>query len=376
MERSGYENLRLFRGRILEKTVQKFEMTLPTIMTLSNVSIKTEPSAGEPKAVALFSGGLDSVLAVYLVKSQGIDVTAIHFTSFFSQTDPADANSPVNVCARSLDIPLVFLPKGPDFIELIRNPRYGHGKNINPCIDCRIYTFKKARAFMESIGASFIVTGEVVGQRPMSQQRNTLRLIERRAGCEGIILRPLSAKKLPSTACEESGIIDRDKLLDIAGRGRKIQLGLARSLKLSGYAAPAGGCLLTDKNFSRRLRDLLEDKSEISLEELELLRIGRHLRIRPGLKIVVGRDEKENLRMDANDSVAVKFEPDDFPGPMVAACEKPSQEEERLIGGVLLRYTKPAYRGNRIIVIDRQNGSRYIDDLPVVDDHWIEEHII
>lgn len=345
-------------------------------MIASEKLINTEPSAGKRKAVALFSGGLDSVLAIHLVKSQGIDVTAIHFTSFFSQTDPEDADSPVNVCARQLGVPLVFLPKGPDFIELIRNPRYGHGKNINPCIDCRIYTFKKARSFMEGIGASFIVTGEVVGQRPMSQQRNTLKLIEKRAGCEGLILRPLSAKKLPPTACEESGIVDRDKLMDIAGRGRKTQLALARSLKLSGYSAPAGGCLLTDKNFSRRLRDLLKDKSDVSIDELELLRIGRHIRIRSGLKIVVGRDEKENLRMDSNPSVAVKFEPDDFPGPMVVADGIPSPEEERLIGGVLLRYTKPVHRSNRILIGSGSGGTRYLTDLPAIDDQWIEEHII
>ncbi|HMK35969.1 MAG TPA: hypothetical protein VK463_12930 [Desulfomonilaceae bacterium] len=333
------------------------------------------PSQVRGKAVALLSGGLDSALAIHLVKRQGIDVTAVHFTSFFSLLDPVREDSPVEACARQLDVPVHYLQKGEDFLDVIRNPRYGHGKNINPCIDCRIYTLRKAKLLMEEIGASFIVTGEVVGQRPMSQRKHTMRMIEKQAGCDGIVLRPLSAKILPVTRVEESGIVARDQLLGIGGRGRKVQLKLARDMKLTGFSAPAGGCLLTDKNFSVRVRDLLADTREIGPEDLQLLRLGRHVRIRPGLKIIVGRDERENLRLDELGKHGTLFVPADFIGPSVLASGNPDPDEEILIGRILLRYTKPSRRGQSFTV-HTSLGDRTLTVKESIPDHWTAERMI
>jgi hypothetical protein len=318
---------------------------------------------------------LDSVLAIYLVKRQGIDVTAVHFTSFFSPLNPDQTDTPVEICARQLDVPVVYLPKGQDFLDVIRNPKYGHGKNINPCIDCRIYTLRKARQFMEEIGASFIVTGEVVGQRPMSQRKHTIRLIEKQAGCDRIVLRPLSARILAITHPEEDGIIDREQLSAVAGRGRKAQLQMAKDFGLTGYSAPAGGCLLTDKNFSGRVRDLLADSEVVSPEDLAALRIGRHIRIRPGLKIVVGRDEKENLALEELEKNGTFFFPGDFVGPSVLAFGSLADQDDVLIGSMLLRYTKPSKRGQ--IVIARHRGKeRSVTISDPAPDDWISEHMI
>lgn len=333
----------------------------------------TSPVRG--KAVALLSGGLDSVLAIYLVKRQGIDVTAIHFTSFFSPLDRTQRETPVEVCARQLGVPVVYLPKGRDFLDVIRNPRYGHGKNINPCIDCRIYTLKKAKQFMDEIGASFIVTGEVVGQRPMSQRKHTIRLIEKQAGCDGIVVRPLSGIILPPTRPEEEGIINREQLMAVAGRGRKVQLKLAQDLGLTGFSAPAGGCLLTDKNFSGRVRDLLAHSEDISPEDLAALRIGRHIRIRPGLKIVVGRDEKENLYLEELEKIGTFFFPGDFLGPSILAVGNLEPEEDVLIGSVMLRYTKPSRRGQTITVRSR-GEERSVKVGDAAPDNWISDHMI
>ncbi len=338
-------------------------------------SAANESSPGR-KAVALLSGGLDSALAIYLVKRQGIEVVAVHFTSFFSPLAAEAEESPVRRVARQLNVTLRMLPKGKDFLQLLRNPRYGYGKNLNPCIDCRIYTFIKAKELMEEIGASFMVTGEVVGQRPMSQRRHTIRLIEKRSGCDGLVLRPLSAKLLPPTRAEEAGTIDRELLLDVAGRGRKVQLRLAAALGLSGYSPPAGGCLLTDKRFSSRVRDLLAHTEEVSPADLELLHIGRHLRIRPGLKIVVGRNEAENQRIERLAAIGSLFTPVDFPGPQILAVGRIAPDEEALIGSVLRRYAKESSRGEWISLLSDKGGERSIRVADVAREDWISDHMI
>jgi tRNA-uridine 2-sulfurtransferase len=328
------------------------------------------------KAVALFSGGLDSVLAVHLIKRQGIDVTAVHFTSFFSLGDPEAEDSPVLVTSRQLDVPVVFIPRGPDFLDLLRNPRYGYGKNVNPCIDCRIHSLSKARQYMEQIGATFLITGEVVGQRPMSQRRHTLRLIEKQANCKGIVVRPLSAKVLPPTGPEEAGIIDRQDLLNVAGRGRKIQLALADELGLTGYSAPAGGCLLTDKNFSRRVRDLLKDSDNFSTRDFQILKIGRHYRIRPGLKVAVGRSESENDKLEAFCEGNILFFPDDFPGPLVLVFGRPTPDEIKLIGGLVRRHAKRVYWRENVRMNDPETGTQIVQSGDVPSEEWLAEHLI
>ena len=327
-------------------------------------------------ALALLSGGLDSALAIHLVKRQGIDVTALHFPSCFSALDPTGKDSPVQVLAENLEVPLILMPKGDDFLDIIRNPRYGLGKNLNPCIDCRIYTFIKAKQLMEEMGASFIVTGEVAGQRPMSQRKHTMRLIDKRSRCEGIILRPLSAKVLPATIAETEGLVDREQLLAVTGRSRKTQLALAREWGLTGYSAPAGGCLLTDPGFAGRLRDLLEDSADVSKSDLKLLRLGRHIRLRPGLKIVVGRNEEENNRITDLAGAATLFTPKDFPGPVILALGEPEPQEEPLIGSILRRYVKESARGEVIGIHCRDGSDRVLQVSEVAREDWIADHMI
>jgi tRNA-uridine 2-sulfurtransferase len=327
-------------------------------------------------AVALHSGGLDSALAIHLVKRQGIAVTALHFPSFFSQMDANSKDSPVQVLAERLGVPLVLKPKGEDFLDIIRNPRYGYGKNLNPCIDCRIFSFIKAKEFMKEIGASFLVTGEVVGQRPMSQRRYIMRLIEKRSACEDIVLRPLSAKTLPPTLPELEGMVDREQLLGVTGRGRKTQFALAKEIGLVGYSPPAGGCLLTDKIFSRRVRDLLDHQIDVSVSDLLLLRVGRHVRLSPSLKLVIGRDQDENARIADLKGDGVLFTPDDFPAPSVLALGVPDRDEEVLIAGVIRRYAKESARRESIVIYDPEGKRRLIQASDVRPEEWIAERVI
>ncbi|MEM2107214.1 MAG: hypothetical protein QXV46_05325 [Candidatus Bathyarchaeia archaeon] len=244
------------------------------------------------KAVALFSGGLDSALAVALMLRQGFDVEGIFFTSPFCQCSGKVGCQPLDL-AKSLGIRLKVVARTEEYIEAVRKPKYGYGRGLNPCIDCRIFMLKEAKKYMDEIGASIIITGEVLGERPMSQNRRALTLIERAAGLEGKVLRPLSAKLLPETEAERKGLVNRDMLLDIKGRSRKRQLMLADELGVRGYSQPAGGCLLTDENFARKLKDLFKNLDRVTPRDIELLKIGRHFRYDSN-KIIVGRDKNEN----------------------------------------------------------------------------------
>ena len=244
------------------------------------------------KAVALLSGGLDSALAVRKILEQGIEVEALKFTSPFCLCDRSGRCHSREV-AKELNIPVKTIEKGDDYLEIVKNPKFGYGSGMNPCIDCRIYMLKKAKEYAETIGAELIVTGEVLGQRPMSQHRAALKKIESEAGLEGRLLRPLSAKCLPETEAERKGWVNREKLLNITGRSRKVQIALAKKFDIRNYACPAGGCLLTDKNFARKMRDLVSHEKDITTREIHLLKIGRHFRYDEN-KIIVGRNEGEN----------------------------------------------------------------------------------
>ncbi|MGQ9543512.1 MAG: hypothetical protein ACUVTM_05445 [Candidatus Bathyarchaeia archaeon] len=247
------------------------------------------------KAVALFSGGLDSALAVALMLKQGFDVEGIFFTSPFCQCNKRGGCQALDL-AKSLGIKLKVVVNSEDYIEAVRRPKYGYGKGLNPCIDCRIFMFKKAKQYADEVGAPIIITGEVLGERPMSQNRRAITIIEREAGLEGRVLRPLSGKLLPETEAERSGLVNRDMLLDIKGRSRRRQLELAEKLGVRGYSQPAGGCLLTDEKFAGKLRDLFRNLEKITLRDIELLKVGRHFRYGPN-KIIVGRDRDENKRL-------------------------------------------------------------------------------
>ncbi len=250
---------------------------------------------GTPIGLGLISGGLDSLIACLVLKLQNIEVIGLNFKSPFCICDKAYKNAEcgLNLYYDKLDIKTYYLQKEDDYLEVVRNPKFGYGKNLNPCIDCRIYILKKAKLFAEKIKADFIFTGEVIDQRPKSQNLKALRIIEEESNLKGKLLRPLSALMLKPTILEEKGLIDRSKLLGIKGRSRKKQLELARTHGILNEYNACGGCLLTEKEFANRMRDYLKFSKNPTMEGVKLLKYGRHFRFN-GAKIIVGRNELEN----------------------------------------------------------------------------------
>lgn len=314
------------------------------------------------KAVALLSGGLDSTLAVKMMIEQGIEVHALNFTSAFCTCNHGGANKEGGGCrseskkvAEEFGIPIKVVYKGLDYIEIVRNAKHGYGKGMNPCVDCRIFMFKKAKEYMEEIGASFIITGEVLGQRPMSQRKDAFRVIERESGLEGLILRPLSAKQLEPTIPEQKGLVDRERLLDVLGRSRKQQMELAQEFELNDYPCPSGGCLLTDKIFSKKVRDLLHNKQDVNKKDLTLLKSGRHFR-HEGFKIVVGKNEADNLKIRNLVQEGDTFlEPDGFPGPVALVSGDAPESVLGFAAALILRYALDKAEGKRTLKVTK-NG--------------------
>jgi tRNA U34 2-thiouridine synthase MnmA/TrmU len=299
-----------------------------------------------PKAVALYSGGLDSTLAILIAMRQGIEVTAITFLTHFGCdiSDKSSCSKDPFSAAEKFGFEVKLCHLSDKFIDIVKNPKYGHGKNMNPCIDCRILMLKEAKEFMKMADADFIITGEVLGQRPMSQKRDTFPKIDREAGLEGYILRPLSAKKLKPTMPEQMGFVEREKLCDFYGRSRKPQMALAKELGLTEYPMPAGGCLLTDPIYSYRLKELFAYNPNPSLKDINLLRLGRHFRISDNCKIVVGRDENENNAIqslaDADDYL---LHVDGYGSPLTIVCANadvdPTDEDLKLAASTCARYS-------------------------------------
>jgi tRNA-specific 2-thiouridylase len=244
------------------------------------------------KALALFSGGLDSILAARLILNQGIDVEAINFANLFCSCKEENKCGAIEA-AKQLGVPIKVVSVGNEYLRIVRNPKHGYGKNMNPCVDCKIFMAKKAKKYAKEIGAAFIFTGEVLDERPMSQRLKALKIIEEESGLKGRLLRPLSAKLLPETVVERKGLVKRDQLLGIRGRSRKPQIKLAKEFNIAYYPSPAGGCLLTCKEFADKLRDLFRHKARCSMADAALLKVGRYFRLGKS-KIVVGRNEAEN----------------------------------------------------------------------------------
>ena len=245
------------------------------------------------KGVVLLSGGLDSILALRLMMEQDVELISFMLVSPFGDYGKPGEELISKKVSRESGIPIEIEPFGEEYLEIIKKPKFGYGKNMNPCIDCRIFMLKKAKRFMEKAHASFLITGEVVNERPMSQRREVFKLIEKETGLEGLIVRPLSGKLLPPTIPEKEGILDREKFLSISGRGRKIQLELKEKYNLKDYLSPAGGCRLTIPEFSNRLREEMEHK-DMDLRDVHLLKYGRHFRLPEGSKLIVGRNKEEN----------------------------------------------------------------------------------
>jgi tRNA U34 2-thiouridine synthase MnmA/TrmU len=310
------------------------------------------------KAIAMISGGLDSTLALALVRRQGIEVKAINFYTGFCITETqrrkggrADGTIPQNEALRAaadLEVDIEYVDiSGPGYFDMLVNPRWGYGANANPCVDCRVFMMRKAREIMLAEGADFVFTGEVLGQRPKSQRRDTLRIIERESGLEGRLLRPLSAKLLPPTIPEQEGIVDREQLLDISGRSRQRQMALAEELGIADWPQPAGGCCyLTDEAFARKFFDVLDSREargeprRLDKEDVLLLSTGRHFRLSPKAKLIVGRSEVENALLEHHVEGRARVEAKGVNGPIALVEGVPTWEERLLAARIVARYGK------------------------------------
>ena len=310
------------------------------------------------KAIAMISGGLDSTLALALVRRQGIEVKAVSFYTGFCITETqrrkggrADGSVPRNEALRAaadLEVDIEYVDiSGAEYLDMLVNPRWGYGANANPCVDCRVFMMRKAREIMLAEGADFVFTGEVLGQRPKSQRRDTLRIIERESGLDGRLLRPLSALLLPPTIPEQEGIVDRARLLDISGRSRQRQMALAEELGVTDWPQPAGGCCyLTDESFSRKFFDVLDareargESRRIERDDVVLLSTGRHFRLSPRAKLIVGRSEVENALLEHHVEGRARLEARAVLGPVALVEGVPTWEERQLAARIVARYGK------------------------------------
>jgi len=292
------------------------------------------------KALALFSGGLDSMLAIKLIADQGIDVIAIHIKTGFGGTK--DVTELMRERAERAGARLEVIDVREEYIQkILFDPVYGYGKNFNPCIDCHGYMFKIARGLMEQFGASFLITGEVVGQRPMSQRADAIKQVTKLAEDteDKLIVRPMSAKLMEETTPELEGWIDREKLLDISGRSREVQMQLAEAYGWEDYESPGGGCLLTEEHFSERIREFVAHDT-LTVEEIDLLKYGRHFRLPDGAKLIVGRDKEDNegLQTITSDKyISVKLP---IGGPFSLLSADASSDDRALAAKIAITYTR------------------------------------
>ncbi len=308
------------------------------------------------KAIALISGGLDSALAAKVVFDQGIDVIGLHLLS------PFGCKEDVQKCADAIGIPLLIKEKGAAYLDLVENPRYGYGSAMNPCIDCRIFMFQLADVVRHEQGADFIVTGEVLGQRPMSQHRHALDLIENKSPLKGLVLRPLSAHCLTPSIPETEGWVRREDLFHISGRGRREQVALAAKLNVTQHSQPGGGCLLTETGFAPKLKDffkfpMYQCESERTAQS-ELLRYGRHFRISEKTKVILGRNQDENQTLESlwKRTNGMLFSPKGFSGPTAIALGEVGPSERETVGKLISRFGKSQHNAGATIAFGSANS--------------------
>ncbi len=322
--------------------------------------------ADQPKqtvrALGMCSGGLDSMLAGLVLRSQGIHVEWVTFTTpFFSAGKARSA-------AEQTGIPLHVQDITDEYLVMLKDPPAGYGKNMNPCMDCHALMFKKAGEFMQANGFDFLFSGEVVGQRPMSQNANSLRYVEKHSEFEGLILRPLCAQNMPETPMEKQGLVDREQLLNFSGRSRKPQMALAKEFGITDYPSPAGGCLLTDPGYSRRLKDLFDHGAELTRKHLHLLKFGRHMRLNAEAKIIVGRTKKDNehimAHVDPRRDTVLKVI--GHPGPTVVLPGEGTKEILFLAGAICAGYSKASDSDTIQIQVTRDGNKDKITVLPIL----------
>lgn len=312
------------------------------------------------KAVGLLSGGLDSTLAVKMMIDQGVDVIVLNFVTPFCTCTRKGCRHEATRVAELYEVPIKIISAGKEYINMIRNPKYGYGSNMNPCIDCRIFMFKKAKKYMEEIGANFIFTGEVLGQRPMSQYKKAMKRIEKESDLEKLVVRPLSAKLLEATIPEEKQWIDRERLLSIQGRRRLPQIELANGLGIKDYPCPAGGCRLTDPGFAKRLRESFEH-GEDKIKDIQLLKYGRHFRINNDAKVVVGRNEEENkILLSFFDKDDVLIEVMGVGSPIVLLKGSKSKDDIKKAAVLCMKYSDANDEKNTDIKIKYNNHEEIV----------------
>jgi tRNA-specific 2-thiouridylase len=323
------------------------------------------PIKKKVRALGLCSGGLDSMLAGLVLRDQGIDVEWITFeTPFFSAAKARRASEKTGIA-------LTVKPIYPVYIKMLRNPPAGYGKQMNPCMDCHALMFKLAGEMMREKNFDFLFSGEVLGQRPMSQTKSALRYVEKHSGFDGYILRPLSAKNLPETIPEKEALVNREGLLDFKGRGRKSQIALAQKYGLRDYPAPAGGCLLTDVGYSRRLKDLFAHQTDCTEEELHLLKYGRHFRINPQAKLIVGRtrEDNENILKYHNPQTDTLIDVKNYASPLALVPRGGSKDVIFLAGAICVSYSKASNLIPIDIVVKTPRGEETIQviGIPLAD---------
>ncbi len=319
-------------------------------------------------AIALFSGGLDSILACRLMMAQGITVKAVRFvTPFFGYDLLAQEEDYRREVAAEFGIDVQLRDLSGKYLPMLRDPAHGYGKNFNPCVDCKILIVSEARLMMEELGASFMISGEVLGQRPMSQRRDTLRVIEKASGCEGILLRPLSALNLPETIPEQEGVVDRGRLLAFSGRTRQPQIALTASFQIDDFPTPAGGCMLTDPNRAARVRRFYEENETVAPADLLLLMIGRQFGLPDGGWLVLGRDENENKSLTGllrRGDIFLWCE-ESWPGPSAVLRRSEGQRDLEAAAGLIKRYSKKGEGRKRALVCWQKVGDEKQAELQV-----------
>ncbi|MEO5331543.1 MAG: tRNA (5-methylaminomethyl-2-thiouridylate)-methyltransferase [Magnetococcus sp. YQC-5] len=340
------------------------------------------------RALGLLSGGLDSTLAVKLLLDQGIEVECVNFhTGFCIQShtgamrNPKPGASPPRhdalFAAGNLGIRLHLVDIAEDYVRIVTNPKHGYGKNLNPCLDCKIFMVQKAMEMKQSMGFHFLFTGEVLGQRPMSQRRDTFPVIDRESGAQGWMLRPLTALRLPPTEPEKRGWVDRARLKGFSGRGRKPQMALAAQLGIQDYPSPAGGCcFLTDENYARKLQDLwaYRGSKAYTMDDILLLKAGRHLRPAAHFKLIIGRDESENHFLSGFVAGRIVLRARDVPGPLILVEGTPTDGELTLACRLAARFGKAREMAEVAMVLERegQQEVRYVTPMPAheIDEAW------